>query len=386
MHKPTEIRINFTHRCNLRCKHCNLWTPAFAASQGKELSYNEWIRVIIDLKEWLGPYTLNISGGEPFMREDLPDILHFCHGHEIRTVVSTNATLLDPETIRLLSGLRTLTLIISLDGSNPPTHDYLRGITGTFQKVMDVLRQFKNPSRQCSIGIATVLMGYNCDEILEILRLGHERKLADWILFQALSPNFGIPYEKGWFDKSGLWPKGGVRDRLINIISELIALKGQGVQISNPVEQLRGFQRYFINPAEDIPGRYTNCKNNFIINPRSEVLLCFNMAPVDNFSKEPGQIWCSANAKKRRAQIRRCRNSACKLLNCNFKTVTGERSLWERIGERIMWEPLWDPLWKSLCERSDRLIGLAGIFIKRHNPNLYVKLKKIIHKKNSSQK
>jgi len=343
MHKPVDVYIGITIRCNIRCRHCNLWrtvswkpgpssfflrmcnglaqmvlSPVSLKPHKEELPYKEWIRILSDLKDWLGPYRLSITGGEPFIREDLVDIIHFCHENQIKAIVNTNATLLSPQLIKTLSDIPTLTLNISLDGSTPKTHDYLRGVTGTYQKVMDVLNEFKNPARRCSIYIATILMGPNCDEIIDIVKLSHERKLADGIIFQALDHSPGLPYDKAWFDKNPLWPKGATRGRLIDAIDNLIALKENGVKISNPAEQLRKLRGYFTNPTEDSLDYCASGENNFIINPWGQVFLCWKLPPVARFPEDPGKLWDSAAAERRRKDISSCLRT-CRLLNCNFK-------------------------------------------------------------------
>jgi len=369
MRKPTNIQINLTERCNLRCKNCKIW----CLTKKKELSYKEWIDIIIDLKQWLGPYTLDISGGEPFLRKDLIDIIRFCHKNEIQTVVCTNATLLTPEIIKILSGLETLNLSISLDGSTPQTHDYMRGVEGTYKRTIDALQQLKNLKRRCSINIATILTGYNCNEILDIVKFVQDKKLADGIVFQALEQTFGVGYQKEWFKENTFWPKGEASNKLNNVIDELIKIKKKDRKIIyNSVEQLQKFKKYFINPNEKISGHCMSGQNNFLINPQGEILLCWNMAAIGNFLSKPKQIWVSKNAKNQRALIYKCQRT-CKLLNCNFEVPKINFREPYHIKEQI------------LCD-IDRRIGLLGIFLKKHSPGLYLKIKKIKEIKNKNEK
>ncbi|MDD5454643.1 MAG: radical SAM protein [Candidatus Ratteibacteria bacterium] len=348
--KPLRIQISLADRCNLQCKHCQIWKLPYK----KELIFKEWASVITDLTSWLGSYDLFIGGGEPFMHKDSLDIIRFCQENEIRTTVNTNATLLNPQSINILSNLSNVNLTISLDGSIPPTHDYLRGVTGTYKKVMDILQQLKNPKRRCSLTIATVLMGYNCDEIIDITKLVQEKGLADSITFQALEHPFGMLYDKKWFDKSSLWPKDKKLAKLISVIDKLIILKKHNLKILNSTEQLKIFQKYFLNPLEDIPYKCASGENNFIVNPSGEVLLCWSMPPVASFCKEPRKIWSSAAANKQRETIHKC-NRSCRFLNCNFKI--------------------------SIRGKIDRLKGLAGIHLRKHVPNIYFNFKKIMRLK-----
>ena len=314
MNKPASIQIGITERCNLRCLHCDIWKSA----QKKELSYEEWINILTVLKNWLGYYRLDISGGEPFLRKNLIDIIRFCHENGIQSVVTTSATLLTEEAIDILSGLSTLTLNISLDGFLSQTHDYLRGVPGTYQKVMDVLRKFKRPDRKCFITIATILMGYNCEEILDLVSLSHEQKLADGINFQALDHNFRAPYMEHWFEKNELWPRGKKLDILIGVIKQLSELKNKGVVIYNSHEQLSRFRKYFTHPSVHAFVSCASGQKSLIFNPEGEALLCWNKDAVGRACKDsPEKIWNSLLSDERRSEITQC-SRTCRILNCNY--------------------------------------------------------------------
>jgi len=314
MNKPASVQIGITECCNLRCLHCDIWK----SPQKKELGYKEWINILSLLKNWLGHYRLDISGGEPFLRKDLLDIIRFCHEHGIQSVVTTNATLLTEEAIDMISGLDSLTLNISIDGFLAQTHNSLRGVPGTHQKVMDILRKFKRHSRKCFITIATILMGYNCEEILDLVGLSHEQKLADGINFQALDHNFRAPYTERWFEKNELWPRGKKLDNLIEVIKQLSELKNKGVVIYNSYDQLLRFQEYFAHPSAHAFASCASGQKSLIFTPEGEALLCWNKDAVGRACKDsPEKIWNSLLSNERRGEIAKCRRT-CRILNCNY--------------------------------------------------------------------
>jgi len=73
---PDQIRIYPTFRCNLRCKQCGQFKPQY---DSKEIPARQWITIPKKLRHWLGTYHLVISGGEPFIREDILDIIEFAY-------------------------------------------------------------------------------------------------------------------------------------------------------------------------------------------------------------------------------------------------------------------------------------------------------------------
>lgn len=312
--KPISIQISITEKCNLKCIHCDIWRK----EKRPDLLLSQWLNIITKLKDWLGPYRIDIAGGEPFIRDDLIETIKFCNKNKIISVVTTNATLLDKNSIEELSWMDNLTLNISLDGVNPQTHDYLRNTKGAYQKVIETLISFKTNRRKCHITLAVILMGYNIGEIKNIIKLATIDKLADGICFQALDNNFGSAYDVNWYNKSKLWNQKSDKNNLGYLIDELITLKKNGLPIYNPMEQLEQFKIYFNDIAQSL---LTDCAvgfSNFIINPYGEVLLCWNKEPVgDILQEEPKNIWNSRLAEIRRDEIGKC-NRTCRILNCNF--------------------------------------------------------------------
>jgi MoaA/NifB/PqqE/SkfB family radical SAM enzyme len=318
-----HIQVAMTERCNLKCIQCDLWRNRNIKN---ELTTKEWLDIFIRLKEWIGqPYVLDIGGGEPFIRKDLVEIIKFCSEKGIRTQVVTNATLLDENSIEILSKIETLTLNVSLDGINQQGHDYFRG-KGVYQKLIDVLYSFKAKSRKCHIGIATILMRHNFREVLDIInKLVIEEKLADGQNLQTLwIPDVSGDYSKEWYKKSTLWPMESDIENLFAVIDKLLELKENGAPIWNSIEQIKFFKIYFSRLEEFISILPCDVGDrNFILNSQGEVLLCWNLNPVGDILKEsPEAIWNSPLASQRRKEINAC-NMPCRILNCNFNLEKG---------------------------------------------------------------
>lgn len=313
--KPRSVQMAVTYICNLKCLHCDIWKN----KKTEELQCGQWLEIFKKLKDWLGPFRLDISGGEPFLRKDIFELVDFCDRNEIQTVLTTNATLLNSELIRKLSHIKSLTLNISLDGVNADTHNYLRNMEGTYDKVMDTFMEFKRNNRACHITMATIIMGYNIEEIMSLIKKLIVDKLADAINFQALDHNFHAPYSAKWFKEYELWPTEHKKEIFLNILDGLIRIKKAGAPIYNPVKQLELMRDYFDNPEESITKAECNSGNvNFIMNPNGDVLLCWNMDPIGNIMNDaPENIWHSSLAGERRKQMLKCIRT-CRILNCNY--------------------------------------------------------------------
>ncbi len=183
-----HLVLHVTRRCNLRCAHCFVdFTPQ------ADLPADRYRRLGREVGRF---FWLDIGGGEPFLREDLPQIVE---AFDCRVLhIPTNGLLTDAivESVRQIRR-RTkaqLTLSISIDGLEA-THDEIRGRSGAWQqawKTFDALRELN-----VSLRINTVLMRRNVGEVLPLMAEVRRRK-ADFhsISFHrgpADDPMFALP-------------------------------------------------------------------------------------------------------------------------------------------------------------------------------------------------
>jgi radical SAM protein with 4Fe4S-binding SPASM domain len=121
-----------TRTCNLRCVHC--YTDSDNKKYQGELTTEEGLRLIDDLKEFSIP-SLLFSGGEPFMRPDLFQLIGYAAKKGIRPVISTNGTLIDLDTAKKIKDAGVTYVGISLDGMEE-INDRFRGVEGAFARAM----------------------------------------------------------------------------------------------------------------------------------------------------------------------------------------------------------------------------------------------------------
>ena len=141
---PVALIFFVTSRCNLRCSHCFYWQEL--NSGDTELSIEEIRRIASSFKH---PVSLSLTGGEPFIRRDLKEIIEAFHrGCGTREVgIATNGTLQESavEAIRSvleMNCLSSLSIQISLDGLEG-THDAIRGIKGSYKKAISTIKELK---------------------------------------------------------------------------------------------------------------------------------------------------------------------------------------------------------------------------------------------------
>ncbi len=129
-----------TNGCNLRCRYC--YHFGSAGEVPGDLPLADWLRFFDDL-ERCSVLEVSVTGGEPFHRPDLADLLQDLTRRPLRTLLFSNATLIGSEQAAFLAGLsRFQGVKVSLDGASPASHDACRG-TGSFQKAVEGIRHLQ---------------------------------------------------------------------------------------------------------------------------------------------------------------------------------------------------------------------------------------------------
>jgi len=173
--RPIQLIVFVTDRCNARCGHCFNWR---ALNQGDEgLSLDELGRLSGELGQLL---TLGISGGEPFLRQDIAGVYNlFADRNSLHDInIPTNG--LTPARIQsrvrdMLAQKRAtrVSISLSLDGLGE-LHDRIRGVPGNFVKVQETyqaLVELKSefPDNPPIIKVGTVLCNWNVHVIPDLI-------------------------------------------------------------------------------------------------------------------------------------------------------------------------------------------------------------------------
>jgi SynChlorMet cassette radical SAM/SPASM protein ScmE len=137
MKTPKKMDIAITNRCNLRCRYCYHFESD--GDTGKDLPLEEWLKFFEELNR-CAVMNLTLAGGEPFIREDLREILDGIVKNRMRFSLLSNGTLITDEMAAYLASTKRCDYVqVSIDGSVPITHDAFRG-NGSFRKAVNGIR------------------------------------------------------------------------------------------------------------------------------------------------------------------------------------------------------------------------------------------------------
>jgi len=163
--KRPVIVWNITRRCNLKCVHCY----AHAKDQvfDNELTTEQGKNLIDDLSQFKVPVLL-LSGGEPTIRKDLPELAAYAIEKGMRAVISTNGTLITQQMARVLKDIGLSYVGISLDGMEK-IHDRFRGVKGAFRSALEGIKNCQDAG--IKVGLRFTINKFNVDEIENIFNL-----------------------------------------------------------------------------------------------------------------------------------------------------------------------------------------------------------------------
>jgi len=180
---PITVSINLTHLCNLRCKMCGQWRRQDVYR--KEVLPLEKLKELIDEVAVSRP-KIYIWGGEPLLYPDFSGLIRYLKDKKQYTIVNTNGVLLKRYAAELVD-LEVDGLDISIDGP-PEIHDKIRGVPGTFGKVIEGLRllrecRLKSGQRKPMVKAIFTISEMNQDKLEEPLHLLEESGLFDAVIF-----------------------------------------------------------------------------------------------------------------------------------------------------------------------------------------------------------
>ncbi len=129
---PRLIFWELTKSCNLKCAYCRV----IGSLDEQELNTQEALSLLDDIKSEFKDVILILSGGEPFMRKDLNEILAHAQRIDLKVSLATNGTMLDRKKVKNLKEFDVKRVSLSLDSTFAEKHDLARGLVGSYKKTV----------------------------------------------------------------------------------------------------------------------------------------------------------------------------------------------------------------------------------------------------------
>ena len=182
--KPV-VMWNLTRRCNLACQHCYMDAEKEAS---EELSLEEGIHLVDDLAALKIPILI-FTGGEPLLSRNF--FAYAFHAREIglRTVISTNGTLITPEVARLMAEAKIRYVGLSMDSITPQRHDSFRGVAGAWDRALQGMRNARDAGLKT--GLRITLTRDNWQDVPALLNLALDEGIPRFCLYHLVPTGRG---------------------------------------------------------------------------------------------------------------------------------------------------------------------------------------------------
>jgi MoaA/NifB/PqqE/SkfB family radical SAM enzyme len=311
--------IGVTYRCNAKCYMCNTWK--FPTRQEEEITLDDIEKIPSGLK------FANVTGGEPFLRKDIEDIVSVVKKKTKRLVISTNG-FFTKKIVGLARKHPDIAIRISIEGL-PAANDKLRGINNGFDQGFRTLLELKHMGIK-DIGFAITVSDKNAKDLLELYKLS----LAMKVEFAT-----AVVHNSYYFHKmdNKIENKEMVAGEFSKLIAEFFKTR-----------RLKNWYRAYFNYGliNHVYGekRFLPCemgKDVFFLDPFGEVRPCNAMEESMGNIKEKAfsEIWDGLEAQRVRKLVRGC-----------------EKECW-MVGSAspAMKKALWTPTWWIIKNRGKYL-------------------------------
>lgn len=304
---PLKVSYAVTYRCNLRCKMCNIWKKD---SFHSELTTKEIYTFFKNANKF---YWVGITGGEPFLRADLPEIMDIILGHCSRLSAvhfATNGQLTD-KIVSLVKYIhkrnRKLQIVFTVSVDGPPLlHNEIRGKAGAWENAVNtfmLLKDMKSVKPQIGFTFSSHNLGRFEDTFISL------REVYPAIRFDDININI--------FQKSSIYYENqDMQDfdhgKLLDEIKRILSMDKDSFSTNNFLRRkyLRLYPTYL--RTKRYPLKCQALSSTCFLDPYGNLFPCLvynkRLLNVKDIKKGLGLIWNEDYAKNLSFE---CSNNIC---------------------------------------------------------------------------
>lgn len=311
---PKELMFPITYRCNARCVMCNIWR----LPKKKELSLQQ-IKQLLSDELFKGIQAINLTGGEPTLREDITQIAYALTDMlpKIKKITLTTNALDTERVTKTCVGIaeacqkQGIDFLVeaSLDGIGK-THDNVRNVPDAFRKVNATIFRLKQLSRRhhFRLGINTVISPINLRDAPRVYEWCKERNINTFFTVASIAENYYFNIG----ESENLKIKDEDKKYLIEFLQKLAEEK-------SPLNFLAYYYNDLIRMIRDNQQRTTPCifaLDAFILDPYGDMYYCMYGEKIGNCLKRScSEIYFDPQNLAHRQDIIRDKCPTC-FINC----------------------------------------------------------------------
>jgi len=171
--KPQWVYISLSHKCTYNCQMCSV----VKILKGYELEKKLIESSFDEISKWDWDSTVVITGGEPFLRKDIFEIISYGSKKGVKIELVSNGSLINEEMSEKIVNSGLSNIAISLDGATQSTHDFIRQ-KGAFEKAVNAIKKISEAKKRNNFGpqisIWTTIMKENVGELFDIISVAQD--------------------------------------------------------------------------------------------------------------------------------------------------------------------------------------------------------------------
>jgi MoaA/NifB/PqqE/SkfB family radical SAM enzyme len=290
---PLTASLQANKWCNSRCEYCGIWKNTMGNPLVEDL-----FQAVDELSD-IGVHMVSLTGGEPFLNNDLSQVIQRISDRQMISSTMTNGLLLNPKHVEPILEAGLNSLCVSLDSIDPGIYKSIRGVS--LEPVLKGLKFIANiRSRYPSLfvfSVNCVISRANIDSVDDLVVFCNDFDIS--VGFQPLHRSFESRY-----NPEMLQFHEGDLSHLHKQIEKLIQMKKNGSRIDNSELYLRGFPDFLVYkrlPEGTIcTAGFTTISVDVDLNVRS----CWPKKPIGNLhSQKLMEMWHSQLYSQNRASM-----------------------------------------------------------------------------------
>jgi len=317
--RPVTFYGLVNERCNVKCRYCEYWRmPEYS----EEMTIPQWEAALTSVKEFVGHFSINFSGGEPLIKPGFIDLLAWCRDHDIKAGVTTNGSALTRANAEKIVAAHPFNVNISVDAPSSEVHDYLRGSPGLFEKLSNGITYLMEERKRQHVEFPITVK-----PTVNQANFRHLPALVEWAAAKGdlcVSPQPMNRWTPETYNE--LWIEEADMAELDVVIDKLVEMQKNGAPILTPEHVLRLMPDHFRGKAA--PRSALPCRvgmRNFFIRTNGDVEVCVMGFPtIGNIKQQSArEIWYSARAREVREGTVKC-EKLC-LITCLSQKTLGDK-------------------------------------------------------------
>jgi len=293
--KPHHAQWMITRKCNYHCRGCTVWKE----QDPRELSTEEVKRGLDILKD-IGIVELVISGGDPLLRKDAPEIIEYASNLFVTTVYDNGSM-----AKKQLEALRNVDFVaISIDSLDEAKNDYIKAVPGAWKKAMEAVETLHNEG--INVSVTPTISQLNLYEIVGITNYFTQKGIPVWYCLYSFDQSE---------DVNQLFRIGKANDEfiikdkqaMVKLCDSLIEMKKRNSNILITTKLLKAVRTLFLEGE-----RTWNCRalqNFLVIDHLGRIAGCHNHNFVGSVFDLP-EIWRSEKFDLLRKTYNECTQCA----------------------------------------------------------------------------